>query len=133
MTLSFALCDLGNMFIYASDCLDIVCNLYSDQIDQTREEMRADKSICNVHAPSPNCYQPVAPFLTVIYALPALFFVLVAKPHDCFYCLSMRPENRISNYQYPIDEQERRVELEGSRRETGGAFHGFIFDYKRSD
>ena len=56
--------------------------------------------------PSIYCYYQLTPFLCAVYAFPAIIYVMIAKPHDCFYCLSVRPECRISNFQFTREMQE---------------------------
>ena len=127
MLVSFSLCDLANLLIYANDMSFFICTSFNQNISLDPKEMDVN-SLCRLTEPSVACYEFIPPILCISYALPAFCFVLVSRPHDCFYCLSKRPENRISIFQYPMADLERRMDPSGSERLTGGAFDGFIFN-----
>ena len=98
MFMSFTLCDIGNLAIFSSDALWYACQDFYHAVDMSKEEIKHDTSICNTIRPSIACYYAVAIGLAVMYATPAIVFVLVSWPHDCFYCLGMHPDTRISNF-----------------------------------
>ena len=127
MVASFSLCDLANLLIYSNDSAFYFCTLFQSNVSLSHADVSSD-SLCRFARPSVACYHWIATLLCVSYALPAIFYVLVAQPHDCFYCISVRPENRISIFQYPMEDLERRTDPDGSARDNGGAFDGFIFN-----
>ena len=101
---SFLLMDLANLIIYGTDALSMICKRFQNEanigdIDIELNKRGFDK-VCDYRVPSISCYYVTTPFFCAIYALPAILFVAVAKPHDCFNCLSIRPETRIANFQY---------------------------------
>ena len=98
MLLSFVLCDIANMAILASDVLWYSCEDFYNAVDMSPEEISQDTSVCNTIRPSIACYYTVAVGLALMYSMPAIVFVLVSWPHDCFHCLGMQPDNRISNF-----------------------------------
>ena len=98
MFASFILCDIGNLAIFASDVLWYSCEDFYHSVDMSPEEISKDTSICNTIRPSIACYYTVAVGLALMYATPGIVFVLVSKPHDCFHCLGMHPDTRISNF-----------------------------------
>ena len=55
------------------------------------------------------CYYPlVQAMISISIALPAVIYIAIVKPHDCFQCLSIVPEMRITNFQMNHDERIRR-------------------------
>ena len=127
MVFGFALCDLSNLLIYSNDSAYYYCTEFQCSLDLSHDDI-SEKALCKFAKPSVACYHWIATLLCVSYALPAISYVLVAEPHDCFYCISVLPENRISIFQYPMADLERRTDPDGSERDTGGAFDGFIFN-----
>ena len=128
---SFVLLDCSNVAIYFSDTINLMCSWFYDDIDLTKSEYaEISESICTPMVYSIACYQIMAPIFAAIYALPAIAFIIVNRPHDCFHCLSIRPENRISNYQLGTLALEQRKNTFGSERNTGGAFEGFKINFK---
>ena len=105
ITVSFMFLDLLNLIIYSSDIINLWCYSFIESMDTLEID---ENSICNWIIPDMACYYKLTPIFCTAYALPMLFFVFVARPHDCFGCLSVCPENRISNFQYTIDDLERR-------------------------
>ena len=118
ITVSFVALDLMNLAIYAFDVINLMC-IYSG----------IEFSYCTDLQPSLSCYYKLTPVSCLSYALPAILFVLIYKPHDCFHCLSICPDSvRISNFQLTLDEQRKRDDPMGSQRGSGGAFSGFKLD-----
>ena len=56
------------------------------------------------------CYRPIIEVLySIAVILPAGVYIALVKPHDCFKCLSMDEELRITDFQLDPDERVRRA------------------------
>lgn len=97
-SLSFMLLDLLNLIVYAGNLVELTCSSFYNSIEKNWHD--DPDEICDTSLKPIVCYYKLTPVFCAAYALPVLLYVLVAKPHDCFHCLSVQPGCRLSNFQY---------------------------------
>ena len=54
--------------------------------------------VCEYMMPTLGCIYFLTPVFCIFYTLPVLLYIFLTKPHDCYHCLSVAPEIRISNF-----------------------------------
>lgn len=133
MTVALICLEFALFFIFCTSLMNLVCENFLQETDMTYDELMEYDGfqMCSMMVPSLACYYVVTPIYCAAYILPPLTFALTSRPHDCFHCLSVDPDLRISNYQLTRLEIQKRMSPYGSERSSGGAFSGFMVEFKK--
>ena len=109
LMISFVLIDLVGVWTVFSGSLEVGCPAWANQFGVASIVTQEQRDVCEWFVDTELCFYSYLEVLkSFIGALPGMIYIAMVEPHDCFDCLSVMPEMRITDFQLTAAETLRR-------------------------